>query len=179
MRRVSRSCGILGSVGVGGLGWGDTAVRVEGTGRGSGSVVVEGTGRGSGTRCSWLRGVGAAVVVLQLVEGLGAAVVEGIGRETGRWGGRTLEVIRVVSVIMDVERMKFVTAVPGVVKYVQMAGVAMAVGIISKNAKIAEIEITSAMRKGHVISVTKRHVNVDAVLRNVHVKKLPPLVFIP
>ncbi|CDR94849.1 hypothetical protein BBBOND_0200060 [Babesia bigemina] len=83
MRRVRRSCGIVGSVGVGGLGRGDTGVRVEGS------------GSGSGTCCSWLRGVGAAVVVLQLAEGigsgsgtccswlrgLGAAVVEGTGRE--------------------------------------------------------------------------------------------------
>ncbi|CDR71933.1 hypothetical protein, conserved [Babesia bigemina] len=48
MRCVRRSRGIPGSVGVGGLGWGDTGV--EGTGSGSGSVAVEGSGKERG-RC--------------------------------------------------------------------------------------------------------------------------------
>ncbi|CDR71839.1 hypothetical protein, conserved [Babesia bigemina] len=56
MRRVRRGCGIPGSVGVGGPGWGDTGVRVKL--RGLGAAVVEGTGSGSGTCCSWLRGLG-------------------------------------------------------------------------------------------------------------------------
>ncbi|CDR71678.1 hypothetical protein, conserved [Babesia bigemina] len=72
MRRVRRSRGIPGSVGVGGPGWGDTGVRVKL--RGVGAAVVKGTGSGSGWG-DWER----QWYVLQLVEGT--------GRGRGRWPG--------------------------------------------------------------------------------------------
>ncbi|CDR71727.1 hypothetical protein, conserved [Babesia bigemina] len=97
MRRVRHSCGIPGSVGVGGLGWGDTVVRVKL--RGVGAAVVEGTGSGSGSVAA--EGTGS---------GSGSVAVEGTGR--GRWrsvGSATMDalgvtVIAAQSVAKDVNR---------------------------------------------------------------------------